>query len=143
MAEDLYPDRLVAHAKAARGKGRLDNPDATHTADNPLCGDRVTAEVRLSDGRIAALALHVRGCLLCEAAASVIGARAPGSTPDVMAAVSRDLAAYLKGKASAPPASWPELADFATVRAHRSRHSCVTLPFEAAERAIAKAAKPR
>ncbi len=141
MAEDLYPGRLVAHAKAARGKGRLDSPDATHTADNPLCGDRVTADVRLAEGRIAALALHVRGCLLCEAAASVIGAHAPGSTPDDVAAVARDLAAYLKGKTAAPPASWPDLADFAPVRAHRSRHTCVTLPFEAAERAIAKAAK--
>jgi nitrogen fixation NifU-like protein len=140
VAEDLYQDRLVAHAKAARGAGRLPAPDATHTADNPLCGDRVTVDVRLAHGRVAQLSHHVRGCLLCEAAASVLGARAVNCTPDEIATIGQGLMDYLKGKAEAPPASWPELADFAPVRAHRSRFSCVALPFEAALRATAKAA---
>jgi hypothetical protein len=32
--------------------------------------------------------------------------------------------------------SWPELAAFAPVHAHKSRHECVLLPFEALIRAL-------
>src|SRR6185503_8145315 len=87
VMSDLYQDRIVAQAKAATRAGRLEAPDATLTRDNPLCGDRITLDIRFDGKRIADLAHRVRGCLLCEAAASAIGAHAVGKTAaDVAAA---------------------------------------------------------
>ncbi|MFN0043219.1 MAG: iron-sulfur cluster assembly scaffold protein [Alphaproteobacteria bacterium] len=139
MAEDLYQTRLIAHAKAAHGKGRIAHPHGSALADNPLCGDRVRVDIRLHLGQIAELKHEVRGCLLCEAAASVMGAHVPGLDASAIADAARALGAFLKGKSEALPANWPELADFAPVRGHRSRHGCVLLPFAAAEQALHKA----
>lgn len=138
MTDQLYQAAIVGLARAANGKGRLDAPGGSATVDNPLCGDRITVDVRMDGERVTALGHQVRGCLLCEAAASAIGAHAVGATRAELAAASDAANAMLKGaNAGTPP--WPELEAFAPVRAHRSRHSCVLLPFEALAKAIAAA----
>jgi NifU-like protein involved in Fe-S cluster formation len=81
---------------------------------------------------------QVRGCLLCEAAASVIGMHVIGATRAELASASDIANAMLKGSDAATP-QWPEMEAFAPVRAHRSRHSCVLLPFEALTKALAAA----
>jgi nitrogen fixation NifU-like protein len=39
---------------------------------NPLCGDRVTIEVQVKNGRIVAARFDGRGCALCLGAASIL-----------------------------------------------------------------------
>ncbi len=144
MIDALYQQAIRDLARAADGAGRLAEPHASATVDNPVCGDRVTIDVRLQDGAVAALGHHVRGCLLCQATAAVLGRRAVGEAPgrlqDVHAAFDR----MIRDVGSAPDA-WPELASFVPVRGAKSRHECVLLPFaalaEALEKALAEAAK--
>lgn len=138
--EALYQKAILAHAKEAVGAGTLDDADARVTVDNPLCGDRITMEVRMSDGTVDAVAYKVRGCVLCQAAASVIAARAPGSTPAELATVQDDIRTMLKDGGTLPPGAWDDLSVFAPVAGHKSRHECVLLPFEALRRALDEAA---
>lgn len=135
---DLYHQALVRLARAADGAGRLGGASAGATVDNPLCGDRVTVEVRLEGGRVAALAHRVRGCILCQASASLLGRGAPGRTPAELAAAHAALAALLRSGAPPPPGPFADLALFAPVRAVPSRHRCALLPFEALARALAE-----
>ena len=126
---DLYQDAIVAQAKAATRAGRLDRADASLTRDNPLCGDRVTIDVRIKDGRIADLAHRVRGCLLCEAAASAIGANAIGKSLADVASIEKDVHTLLEtGRRAA--GLWHGLDAFLPVKDYKSRHTCVLLPFE-------------
>jgi nitrogen fixation NifU-like protein len=131
MSDDLYHARLVALARAADGAGIQLPPALKGEADNPLCGDRVSIMLQLEDGRIAALAHKTRGCLLCEAAAAAIGRRAPGHRPDEVRAIADRLREWLKNGAAMADEGWPELANFAPVRAVRTRHDCVLLAFKA------------
>ncbi|MSP87199.1 MAG: iron-sulfur cluster assembly scaffold protein [Alphaproteobacteria bacterium] len=140
MSDDLYQQAITTLAKAATGAGKLEHPDACETVDNPLCGDRVTMDVELTDNRIARLAHDVRGCLLCRAAASAIGSRAPGRTAGEIVQVRAGLQAMLKLCTVDPIDGWPELTAFQPVAAHKSRHDCVLLPFEALIRALDRAA---
>jgi nitrogen fixation NifU-like protein len=80
MSEALYQAALVERAHAGRGRGRLSAPDRSVTLDNPLCGDRVTIDLTLNDGRVTTVGHQVRGCLLCEASAETIAQHAPGKT---------------------------------------------------------------
>ncbi len=80
--QQLYNDAILAEAKARHGHGRLAEPDVTATCDNPLCGDRVTVDLRLAGDRIAELAQTTRGCILTQAAASVIGRHLPSATAE-------------------------------------------------------------
>ena len=79
MRDQLYHQAILDLARQSGGTARLEQPQASATVDNPLCGDRVTVDLDLADGRVRAVGHKVRGCLLCQAAAAVIAARAPGA----------------------------------------------------------------
>ena len=125
----LYHDAIVDAARRACGSGRLDTPDASVSVDNPLCGDRVSVDVRVGGGRLRGIAHRVRGCLLCEAAASIIAANAVGETAGELAAVGQALSDALASDFGDRPLPWRDLAVFAPVAGYRSRHRCVTLAF--------------
>lgn len=127
-SSDLYQQALLDLAKAAHGAGTLASPDGAALRDSPLCGDRVRMQVALESGRIKAIAHEVKGCLLCRAAASLLGLHGPGLNAEEADALREQVAATLAG--GDPPSGWPELALFAPVRPHRNRHGCVLLPFE-------------
>jgi nitrogen fixation NifU-like protein len=144
MKDDLYQQAILDLARQAIGHGRLEAPQVSVRVDNPLCGDRVTLDLDMADGRVSAVGHQVRGCLLCQAAATVIGARAPGQS----AAALRETAERLRrlivdGAGAADSATidglWAELAAFAPVHRHKSRHECVLLPFTALGRALEQA----
>ena len=139
MSDELYQKAIIDLARAAIGHGKLTAPDASVTIDNPLCGDRVSIDLSLRDGKVTELAHRVRGCALCEAAASAIGRHAIGADERHLAAAMDEAAAIIAGRAE--DGAWPELAVFRPVREHKSRHRCVMLPFEALLKALAQANK--
>ncbi|TVQ36214.1 MAG: iron-sulfur cluster assembly scaffold protein [Geminicoccaceae bacterium] len=138
MSADLYDDAIKALAQASRGQGRLEAPDVTVTVDNPLCGDRITLDLALDGDHVSATGHQVRGCLLCEAGAALLDRLAPGKNAAELAPLPGRIQSYLKDPAAAPPI--PGLEPFAPARAFRSRHRCITLPFEALRKALAERA---
>ena len=54
-AGEIYQQAILELANAAIGHGSLPSPDTRAFLDNPLCGDCVEMQVKLSDGRITAL----------------------------------------------------------------------------------------
>lgn len=129
-ASQIYHDAIKALAADAIGHGTLASPDARAFIDNPLCGDCVEMQVMLRAGCITALVHQVRGCLLCRAAASVIGKHAAGARFEDIERVDAGVTELLEKQAPAP-VGWEELAVFAPVHGHRSRYGCVQLPFRA------------
>jgi len=136
MNDQIYKDAIVTLAKAKSGATRLEAPDASVTLDNPLCGDRVTLDIKLADGVISEIGHKVRGCMLCEAAASMIGQSAVGTPIADVSAARAALRAMLAGDESAGTGLWAPVHDFAPVAGFKSRHECVSLPFEALEKAV-------
>lgn len=134
----LYDAAIKDAARAAVGSGRLSEPDREVTIDNPLCGDRVTMGVTFREGFVHSLGHKVRGCLLCEAAASTLGKLAPGSDVAQIRSAADLVAEMLEGNGSAESfvRGWYELSMFEPVKAFKSRHRCVTLPFEALLKAL-------
>jgi nitrogen fixation NifU-like protein len=134
MSDQLYQDRIVELAKAKTGAGKLANPTKSARRDNPLCGDRVTIDVRLDgQGKIAEIAHQVRGCLLCQASASALASVAVGRDAAGIASVRRDAERAIgreQGEGAEP------FSAFAPVAAHKSRQECVLLPFEALKDAL-------
>ena len=137
MSDDLYRREILRLARDDAHRGRLEAADATATVDNPLCGDRVTIDLALDDGRIEGIRHHTRGCVLCNAAAAVVAAHAGGSAAAELRSVAASLEALLAGDGHAFDEPWRELAIFAPVAGHRSRHACVLLPFQAVIEALA------
>ena len=132
MSDALYQDALLKLAKEAPKRGRLEPNDASVRLDNPLCGDRVRIDLRMSGLKIADLAHEVRGCVLCEAAAGAIGRLGVGLDREGVARLAAEADKALAGEAS----EIQELQAFNPVSRHRSRHDCVRLPFQALKQAM-------
>ncbi|MDY0882498.1 iron-sulfur cluster assembly scaffold protein [Dongia soli] len=138
MSATLYHQALVQRAKTAYGKGRLDNPTTSITLDNPLCGDRVTIDIEKSGDHIGGISHHVRGCILCEAAAATIAEYCRNRDLSSARAILPAIRAMMRD-GDAAPADWSCLDIFTPVHSAKSRRDCVLLPFEAFEKAIATA----
>jgi NifU-like protein involved in Fe-S cluster formation len=143
MSDALYKKELLRLAADAAGAGRLANPDASATIQNPTCGDRITIDLILDGGRIAALAHHTHACVLTQASAAILGADAAGLDRSEVLALAESVRAMLKG-ARKPPAPFDSYGVFDGVAAHIARHKCVLLPLEATLEAleILELAKP-
>ena len=133
MADLPYHAAILAAAHRASGRGRLEPRSASATVDNPLCGDRVTIDVRRDGpaGPVSAIGQVVRGCVLCEAAASLIAEAAVGAAdPDLRAAADR-IRRMIREDGPPPEDAWRKAEMFLPVRNFKSRHDCVLLPFQA------------
>ena len=135
MTDDpLYRRELLRLAADATGAGRLAAPDATASVHNPACGDRVTVELALTDGRVTALAHTTQACVLTQASAALLAGMAPGQDRLGLAALAASVQAFLNGAPS--PAGYGV---FDGVAAHAGRHVCVLLPLQAALEALERA----
>ncbi len=125
----------MSAAHRASGKGRLEAPDASATVDNPLCGDRVTIDIRRSGSRggdrVTEIGQVVRGCVLCEAAAAIVVEAGTGAAEADLRAVSDRVRRMLEDDEPPPEGEWRKAGMFVPVRSHPSRHDCVLLPFQA------------
>ncbi len=133
MSDELYQARIVALAKSKTGAGKLSAPTKSARRDNPLCGDRVTIDVKLEGGKIAEIAHQVRGCLLCQASAAALATTAVGRDAAGVADLRHDAERAIGregGKAHEPFDAFEPVAN------HKSRHECVLLPFEALKDAL-------
>src|SRR5690348_15256372 len=139
MSEDdpLYRREILRLAADAKGAGHLPAPDASATAHNPACGDRVTVELAMADGRIAAIAHTTQACVLTQASAALLADRASGRGLADLEALAASVRDFLDG-GTAPDG----YGVFEGVTVHAGRHRCVLLPLEAALRAL-ESAQPR
>jgi nitrogen fixation NifU-like protein len=136
VLDALYQDEIIQLSRQSRERGRLEDPDASARVDNPLCGDRVTMDLKIKDGRITAVGHRVRGCALCEAAAEVIAENAIGLTSEALGTIEAATRAYLTSNETTAP--WTKLSIFEPVRDVKSRHECVYLPFTASLNAFSE-----
>jgi nitrogen fixation NifU-like protein len=136
VIDELYQKSLLRLAANATGDGQMDNPDAEETMDNPTCGDRITMQVRLKEKDIADLKHQNRSCMLCQAAASVIGEHAIGKSLEDILETRENLHSMLQGGHIPDTSEWKELELFNVVVPHKSRHHCILLPFDALIRAM-------
>ena len=134
--DPLYRRELLRLAADATGSGHLPLPNAVASVHNPACGDRVTVELALANGRVTALAHTTQACVLTQASAALLADKALGQDRLGLATLAASVRAFLSG--APPPAGYGV---FDGVSAHAGRHVCVMLPFEAALKALEDVAK--
>ncbi len=83
MDDPLYREEILDHYYSSPHRGRLESPDLVSDLDNPLCGDEVHLEVSLgADGRIQQVRFEGHGCVISQAATSILADRVEGATLD-------------------------------------------------------------
>jgi len=87
---EMYTERLLDHYRHPRNRGHLPSPDIAAQEYNPLCGDQVSIEASLQDGRIIDVRFDGRGCALCLGAASILAETVQGHTLDELRGLGQD-----------------------------------------------------
>ena len=130
MNTDIYQDSIIEWSKRNEHEGPLLDEDCRATMNNPLCGDRVSVELRLKGEGILEMGHQVKGCVLCKASSAHLAALAKGLTLDNMKSMRQDLDRALKATED-DTHDFPESHEiFRPVRSHKSRHSCVLLVYD-------------
>jgi nitrogen fixation NifU-like protein len=70
--DDLYRDYILEHYRRPHNFGVLEAPSVSLEGSNPLCGDRITLQLRVADGVVEEVGFTGRGCAISQASASLL-----------------------------------------------------------------------
>jgi nitrogen fixation protein NifU and related proteins len=132
---DLYQETIIDHSKRPRNRGSLEQP--THSAEgfNPLCGDRLTLQLKMENGRVAAVAFDGMGCAISTASASLMTDAIKGKTAEEAEKTFEDFHGLLTEEFP-PEANLGKLAVFSGVREYPMRVKCATLAWHTLRAAL-------
>lgn len=131
----LYQQLVLEHSRAPRRFGEL--AEHTHAADgaNPLCGDALHIELRVTNERIVGYAFSGEACAITRASASMLGERLDNAGVDELGGIAAALQAAIEcGIASDP--SLGDLNALAALAHYPSRRNCALLPLATVSAAL-------
>ncbi len=70
--DDLYRDYILEHYRRPHNFGQLEGATTSQEGANPLCGDRITLQLRVRGGVIDGVGFTGRGCAISQASASLL-----------------------------------------------------------------------
>jgi nitrogen fixation NifU-like protein len=85
--ENLYREHILDHYRHPRNQGTLEGADISCERDNPVCGDVVRLDIRLSGGRVSEARFSGRGCVISMASASMLTEEILGKTVEELRAL--------------------------------------------------------
>ena len=77
---DLYQEVILDHYRRPRNFGALPDADRSAQGDNPLCGDRLSVQLKLRGDVIEDIRFHGAGCAISVASASIMTESVRGRT---------------------------------------------------------------
>jgi nitrogen fixation NifU-like protein len=127
----LYQEVILDHNRKPRNWGSL--PDATHTAEgvNPLCGDRLHLDVKLTGDAVEAIAFEGESCAICKASASMMTTAVKGKAREDAEQLVQEFRDMATGKLDPEkaPHHLGRLTVFSGVRDLPTRVKCAILPW--------------
>ena len=72
MNDSLYKEELLDHYRHPRNSRIIEKANAVSQVLNPSCGDRIGLQLMILNGRIADIAFQGAGCVISQAAASML-----------------------------------------------------------------------
>ena len=148
MEQEYLKELISEHASHPRNKYQLEQATCTCHGKNPLCGDEVTIQIRLSScsSMIEQIAYLGRGCPISQASASILTEVCSGlSSSDASA-----LASYLghiittgdqTQMADHLESAWSQIEGLAAIQVNPSRVKCVMLAWHTLAHALREPGK--
>jgi nitrogen fixation protein NifU and related proteins len=96
--DELYREYILEHYKRPHNWGELADPDLEFEDSNPLCGDELRVQIKVSDDkRVEEIAFAGHGCAISQAAASMVSDEVKGMPVDELVALDRGFVLDLLG----------------------------------------------
>ncbi len=120
--DDLYRDYILEHYRRPHNFGVLEEPSASIEGNNPLCGDRITLQIHVTDGVVDQVGFTGRGCAISQASASLL-------TDEIKGKPVADVAAFRAD----------DLLDLLGIEISPARLKCAMLSYDTLKKALVEA----
>ncbi|WP_116655095.1 iron-sulfur cluster assembly scaffold protein [Pelagibacterium sediminicola] len=136
---DLYSQKILEIAGAARQMPRLESPDGTARKVSRICGSAIEVDLVLDDGKVTAYGADVSACALGQTSAAIVASHIIGATPEELRTLRETMTAMLKADGPPPTGRWDDLKYLEPVRGYPARQASTLLVFEAVVGALEQA----
>lgn len=86
---DIYHEMIIDYSRNPANFGKIENPDVTFHDSNPLCGDSIDIDMKITDDKVTDIKFHGRGCAICMACSSVLTEITKGKNLDEVKNISK------------------------------------------------------
>lgn len=119
IPSDMYREHIMDLYKNPSNFGIMKNPTHKKTEYNSLCGDEITVQLRVKEGKVKDVKFNGSGCVISMVSASLITEKIKEmSTEEIKKLNNKDILDLLK------------------IRISPARIKCALLPLEATKRAL-------
>lgn len=133
--DDLYRRVIMDHYKNPRNRGMMDEEAVTVNLNNPTCGDRISLQLQVENGKVIDAKYTGEGCSISMSSASMMTEAIKGRT----FAEALDMAERFSGLMKGEDAQFDENEDIEAlsgVNKFPARIKCATLAWNALRKGI-------
>ena len=131
----LYKEVILDHYQNPRNHAAVAEPSVATEGYNPVCGDQLTLQLKLEEGRIAQVGLQGKGCAISQASASMMTEAIRTRTLDEAERLATAFRQFITTEVH-PAENLGDLEVFDGVRQFPARIKCATLPWHTLSEAL-------
>lgn len=135
--DDLYRRVIMDHYQRPRNRGRLEENAVTIDMNNPTCGDRISLQLQVEDGKIKDAKFLGEGCSISQASASMMTEAIKGLSIEEALQLSGLFSAMMQGE-EVDTEQFPleDIEALQGVAKFPARIKCATLAWKALEKGV-------
>ena len=128
--EEIYTELIAEHSRSTENRRHIDKPTVVERGHNPSCGDEITLEIKIADGKIVDAAFNGAGCAISQASTDMMIELLNGREVDDAKRIAQLFIDMIKGKVTDENLLETELDEAATLKnisTMPARVKCATL----------------
>ncbi|WP_139995502.1 Fe-S cluster assembly sulfur transfer protein SufU [Paenibacillus paridis] len=133
--DDLYRRVIMDHYKNPRNRGTMNEDSVTINLNNPTCGDRISLQLQVVEGKVTDAKFSGEGCSISMSSASMMTEAVKGKTFDEALDMAEKFSALMKGE-PVEFDEYEELDALSGVNKFPARIKCATLAWNALRKGI-------
>lgn len=133
--DDLYRRVIMDHYQSPRNKGVIEDPDITVQLKNPTCGDRISLQMKVENGKIKEAKFDGEGCSISMASASMMTQAVKGLEVNQALDLSDRFSKMLLGEETNTD-DFEDIESLQGVCKFPARIKCATLAWKAMEKGV-------
>ncbi|MCU6710402.1 SUF system NifU family Fe-S cluster assembly protein [Paenibacillus sp. J5C_2022] len=133
--DDLYRRVIMDHYKNPRNRGTMEEGAVTVSLNNPTCGDRISLQLQVEDGKVLDAKFTGEGCSISMSSASMMTEAVKGMEFEKALRMAEKFSSLMKGE----DVEFEELEDIEAlsgVNKFPARIKCATLAWNALRKGI-------
>jgi nitrogen fixation NifU-like protein len=133
--DDLYRRVIMDHYKTPRNRGTFDPSEAvTINLNNPTCGDRISLQLQIEDGKVKDAKFTGEGCSISLSSASMMTDAVKGKTVEEAHEMAESFSGLMKGQNV--EFEYEDIEALSGVNKFPARIKCATLAWNALRKGI-------